>query len=826
MSNVPNVADIPDPAAATEPPNARMPYLPALDGIRALAVLAVVVFHANESWLSGGFLGVDVFFVVSGFLITALLVGERERSGGVDLRAFWARRARRLLPALALVLAVTTLYAVVVLGDQLLTHLREVLAAVAYVTNWDLIIRDISYFESFDRPSQLRHLWSLAVEEQFYLLWPLLFAALSRFVSRRALLAIVLALATASLLWMTWLYQPGEDPSRVYFGSDPRAFTILLGVALGLVWHPWRWQWPDARPGLGRLLDALGLLGLVAVILIMQQGHWREAWLYPWGLLAASAASAALIAAVARRRSDAARALSLPPLRWLGTRSYGVYLWHWPVLLALSYEYSLSGWQLFAAGAALSAALAELSYRLVETPIRRREFWQTLRREPPRIPRRAWYAAALSVFAAAALGLLLINAEDSAAFPEAEQQATTSFVAAAAPQEDDADISAPTQSSAAPTPDPDAAPDATQSPLIVSDASAAAAEQERPTELIVSRPRAAAPADAADALDDLPSRLPAVPEPILNPPPPHRPAAFAYIIQIGDSPGTLARTFGVELDELVELNGEQILEVVHVDDVLYVPCPGGAPCAVVEIALRGAGCVRWSSALGEERACRGVRALVGLPAAFAAESGPLASDTVWEWGGARIDSETFAVTETNLDAGGGPASARLIARLGVAPLAIGDSVMKHAVRMLSERGLDVDAVGGRTAYQSMKALEKHLAAGPREVVVFHGVGYEFVDTDDFDRLMRIVEDVDHLIVLTRQFPPRDPWIRLERDGNELIRRESAKYDKVTMIDWNQVTNGREDELTTDGTHLRPDGLALYVQMIVDAIAAGPSGVAE
>ena len=152
--------------------------------------------------------------------------------------------------------------------------------------------------------------------------------------------------------------------------------------------------------------------------------------------------------------------------------------------------------------------------------------------------------------------------------------------------------------------------------------------------------------------------------------------------------------------------------------------------------------------------------------------------------------------------------------------------MKHAVRMLSERGLDVDAVGGRTAYQSMKALEQHLAAGPREVVVFHGVGYEFVDTDDFDRLMRIVENVDHLIVLTRQFPPRDPWIRLERDGNELIRRESAKYDKVTMIDWNQVTNGREDELTTDGTHLRPDGLALYVQMIVDAIAAGPSGVAE
>ena len=813
-----------DAAPVPESSNARMPYLPALDGIRALAVLAVVVFHANESWLTGGFLGVDVFFVVSGFLITALLVGERERSGRVDLRAFWARRARRLLPALALVLAVTTIYAVAVLGDQLLTHLREVLAAVAYVTNWDLILRDISYFEAFERPSQLRHLWSLAVEEQFYLLWPLLFAGLSRFVSRRALLAIVLALATASLIWMTQLYQPGEDPSRVYFGSDPRAFTILLGVALGLVWRPWRWQWPEERRQIGWLLDAVGVLGLIAVVLIMQQGHWREAWLYPWGLLAASAGAAVLIAAVARRRSEAGRALSLRPLRWLGTRSYGVYLWHWPVLLGFSYELSLSGWQLFAAGAALSAALAELSYRLVETPIRRSEFWQTLRREPPRIPRRAWYAAATSVFAAAALGLFLINAEDSAAFPETEQQTAVSFVPAATPQEDDTDdISAPARSAATRDADAesDAESDAPQSPLIISDASASA-EQERPTGIVVSRPHADAPSDAADA----PAPRPAVAEPILNPPPPHRPAAFAYIVQPGDSPRAVANTFGIELAELVELNGEQILEVVHVDDVLHIPCPGGAPCAVVEIAMRGAGCVRWSSALGEARACRGVRALVGLPAAFAAESGLLASSTVWEWGDAHIASETFVITETNLAAGGDPAFARLIARFGVAPLAIGDSVMKHAVRMLSERGLDVDAVGGRTAYQSMKALEEHLAAGPREVVVFHGVGYYFVDTEDFDRLMRIVEEVDHLIILTRQFPPRDPWIRLEREGNELIRRESAKYDKVTMIDWNQITDGREDELTTDGTHLRPDGLALYVQMIVDAIEAGPAEGAE
>ena len=804
-----------DAAPVPEPSNARMPYLPALDGIRALAVLAVVVFHANESWLTGGFLGVDVFFVVSGFLITALLVGERERSGRVDLRAFWARRARRLLPALALVLAVTTLYAVAVLGDQLLTHLREVLAAVAYVTNWDLILRDISYFEAFERPSQLRHLWSLAVEEQFYLLWPLLFAALSRFVSRRALLAIVLALATASLIWMTQLYQPGEDPSRVYFGSDPRAFTILLGVALGLVWRPWRWQWPDARPRLGRLLDALGILGLAAVVLIMQQGHWREAWLYPWGLLGASAAAAVLIAAVARRRSDAGRALSLPPLRWLGTRSYGVYLWHWPVLLALKYEFDLSGWQLFAIGTALSVALAELSYRLVETPIRRREFWQTLRREPPRIPRRAWYAAAASVFAAAALGLFLINAEDSAAFPDTGEQTTASFIPAAAPQEDDVgDISASLRSTAAR--DADAESDAPQSPLIVSDANASA-EQERPTEIIVSRPGTGQPQQHRSLIEPLL-------DPPLDPPSPQEPATFAYIIRHGDSPRAVATTFGIQLEQLVELNGEEILEVVHVDDVLHVPCPGGAPCALIEIATRGAGCLRWSSALGEERACRGVHALVGLPAAFSAETGPLNSPPIWEWGGASIDGDRFELTADAADAGDA-----LIVRFGAAPLAIGDSVMVGAARMLSERGIDVDAKGGRTAYFSMEALEEHLAGGPREVVVFHGVGYYFVSAEDFGRLMSIAADVDHLIVLTRQFPPRDPWIRLEREGNEMLRSESAKYDNVTLIDWNEVTDGREDELTTDGTHLTLLGLELYVQLIVNAIETGPPysvGIAE
>lgn len=829
MTGVPDATAVSTGRSSGEPTGdaaARMPYLPALDGIRALAVLAVVVFHANETWLTGGFLGVDVFFVVSGFLITALLVAERERAGGVDLRAFWARRARRLLPALALVLAATSLYAIFVLGDQLLTHFREVLAAVVYVTNWDLILREVSYFEFFERPSQLRHLWSLAVEEQFYLLWPLLFAGASRFVSRRALLAIVLLLAAASLIWMTQLYRPGEDPSRVYFGSDPRAFTILLGVALGLFWRPWRWRWPEQRRDLGRLLDVAGVAGLVVVAVIMQQAYWREAWLYPWGLLGASLGSVALIAAVASRGSKSAAVLGIAPLRWLGLRSYGVYLWHWPVLLALRYEVGLGGWELFAAGAALSAALAEVSYRWVETPIRRGEFWAMLRRRPLVLPRRAWTAVAVLVFAAAAIGLLLISSDDSSAVRDAlgaETDSSSSFIPAAAPAADEID---------------EIEADEGESPLIVASApprpvvAESNAAEDRP--LVVPPPR-----DEPVALPTPPAPRTNAVEPFLAPPlldtapapmPEARPETFNYAVRPGDSPGPIAKTFGTTVEQLVELNGERILEVVHVGDVLAIPCPNSEPCALIEIATRGAGCVRWRSALGEGRACRGVRALVGLPVAFDAESGQLASPAVWEWGGGSVRAAVFELTPAEVRADvvedAGVAAGPLIVRFGVAPLAIGDSVMVGAARLLSESGLDVDAVGARTAYQSMKALEEHLAAGPREVVVFHGIGFEFVDTEDFDRLMRIVADVDHLIVLTRQFPPRDPWIRLERDGNELIRRESAKYDKVTVIDWNQITDGREDELTTDGTHLRPDGLALYVQTIVDAIAAGPSSAEE
>ena len=848
-------------------PSGRMPYLPALDGIRALAVAAVVLYHAGVFWLPAGFLGVDVFFVVSGFLITALLVAEFERAQRVDLRAFWIRRARRLLPALALVLAATTIYAVVVLGDQLATHLREVLAATVYVTNWDLIVRDISYFESFDRPSQLRHLWSLAVEEQFYLLWPIAFALLTRFVAKRAVLVIVVLLGAASLGWMMALYQPGEDPSRVYFGSDPRAFTILLGVALGLVWRPWRWSWPQQKARLGAALDVIGLAGLAAMGAIMLHAHWWDAWLYPWGLLGVSLGAAALIAAVVRHASAIAPLLELSPLRWLGLRSYGVYLWHWPVLIALTWEFDFGGWQLLVLGAAITAGLAEASYRWLETPVRRGVFWAQLRRRPPQLPRRAWASVTAAALVAAVVGLVLIETGQTRSALEGTATTAVDSDREDAPRGRSTDAvlrqasagevrftTAPAEAAEGPASfgassgsarslasfsDPAAPSASAGAPASVSASasegdsdSVSATASDRagvaPSSAAASAPAGESPTPADVGATDDAGEPPAgagetVPSgdgsDAVDPTEAGPPNTIPYVVRSGDTPNGLARRFGTTLDALVESNGDGILTVLRVRDVLAIPCPNAEPCAIVEIATVEQGCVRWENAHGSGRSCSYERVLMGLPTTFAVERGPFDAPTSWEWAGAVAEGETVELTVAN-------AAGRfdqLVVRFGARPLAIGDSVMYHATRALRAAGVDVDAVGARSANGSIQVLARGLRSKQREVVIFQGIGYQFLTTADFTRLIEAAADVKHLIVLTRQFPPRNPWIRLEHEGNEMLRREAPKHRNVTLIDWNAITDGREDELTIDGTHLTEPGIDLYVETIVEAIKAGPSG---
>jgi peptidoglycan/LPS O-acetylase OafA/YrhL len=352
-------------------------YRPGLDGLRAIAVAAVFLYHSRIDWLPGGFLGVDLFFVLSGYLITSLLLVEWEARNRIDLRRFWLRRGRRLLPALVVVV-LGSLVLSAIFARQDLAHTRgDAVSSLLYYTNWHLVFANHSYFVRMGSPSLLSHLWSLAVEEQFYIVWPLLLVPGLVLLGRKRLpmLIIVGIAASAMLMWL--LYNPYGDPSRVYYGTDTRAFLLLMGILLALVW-PAIERLHRALP----LLELLGIAALVGSVLLFRQMHDFNPTLYRGGDLAAAFCFVVLIAAVAHPKTGIGNALGVAPLRWVGERSYGIYLWHWPIIVLLAGVNTRPGFGIVVAEAAIVLALATLSYRFVEQPIRTGSLQRRLAKRP------------------------------------------------------------------------------------------------------------------------------------------------------------------------------------------------------------------------------------------------------------------------------------------------------------------------------------------------------------------------------------------------------------------------------------------------------------
>ncbi len=362
--------------------------VPALDGIRALAVLAVLAFHGGMSWARGGFLGVDAFFVLSGYLITSLLLTGWQRTGRIAMLAFWARRARRLLPALLLLVLTVALTAPYLVPVEEQRQLRgDGLGALFYVANWRMVLRGGDYFANTAGPSPLEHTWSLGVEEQFYLVCPLLLGAVLM-VSRRPLRtlgALVLSGVVASGVALAVLYDPG-DPGRTYYGTDTRAGSLLVGVTLAVALAAVPTVRGDRSQWVSRRAIRLGS-GAVAVVGAVFLGwSWTHAagtdrWLYHGGLLLAAVAVAAVLVDLAVAPGGlAARVLAVPPLPTLGLISYGVYLWHWPVFLAVDGQRTgLVGTPLWLARCAVTLTIAGASYVLLERPLRRAQLLRSTR---------------------------------------------------------------------------------------------------------------------------------------------------------------------------------------------------------------------------------------------------------------------------------------------------------------------------------------------------------------------------------------------------------------------------------------------------------------
>jgi peptidoglycan/LPS O-acetylase OafA/YrhL len=357
--------------------------IPGLDGLRALAVVVVILYHLFPHIFPGGYIGVDIFFVISGFLITTLLIGEYEKTGRINLKHFWLRRTRRLLPALFATILVIGSIVFFVRGDILVGLGRQIFGAATFSSNWIEVLAGTNYFDG-TTPHLFLNFWSLAVEEQFYLVWPFLVIAIVLLKKPRIGIVLALLFILASASWMTYLFTHNADATRVYYGTDTHLFGLMIGALLAF----WSQQqhvgqasrrfsqhfWSLRRiPTITLIISLMALAALLYLTFTLSD---QTSFAYKGGLLLASTLSAILIVCTISVHTLLQRVLSTSPLKWIGVRSYGLYLWHWPliVIAGLVLPMQIKSWALPVSVSIATLLAATISYRFVETPVRQRGF--------------------------------------------------------------------------------------------------------------------------------------------------------------------------------------------------------------------------------------------------------------------------------------------------------------------------------------------------------------------------------------------------------------------------------------------------------------------